>query len=153
MSETEVNYWGRGDNKLPLVLVDDVADALVKALDAPGIVGKAFLLTSDRLLSARDYVAELSARTGVKVHASARSPWRYWLGDLVKEVAKNLVRHPNRRWPSLHDWRCRAHRSAYDNEAARKALSWNPVDDREAMIERGIYTAAEASSGRRGAPL
>ena len=40
MSETEVNYWGKGDNKLPLVLVEDVADALVKALDAPGIGGK-----------------------------------------------------------------------------------------------------------------
>jgi predicted dehydrogenase/nucleoside-diphosphate-sugar epimerase len=146
MSETEVNYWGRGDNKLPLVLVDDVADALVKALDAPAITGKSLLLVSPPLLSARDYVAEVSAGAGIKVRAGERAAWRYWLGDLVKEVAKNLVRHPNRRWPSLHDWRCRAHCSTYENGAAREALDWNPVDDRETMIRRGIHAAIDAST-------
>lgn len=147
VSETEARYWGRGDNRLPLVLVDDVADALVRAMDAPGIIGGSFLLTSDPLLSARDYVAEVSARSRIRIHTSQRPAWRFWVGDLIKEVAKNLIRHPNRRWPSLHDWQCRAHRSTYENSASRKALGWNPVSDRETLIERGIGDAVRAESG------
>jgi nucleoside-diphosphate-sugar epimerase len=148
VSETEVTYWGRGDNKLPLVLVEDVADALAAAADAPGIIGKSFLLTSDPLLSARDYVEEFSAHSGVTPRASNRSAVRYWLADIVKETVKNLIRHPNRRWPSLHDWRCRAHRSVYDSSGTREALGWRPVSDRELMIERGVRAAFDAANRR-----
>jgi nucleoside-diphosphate-sugar epimerase len=147
-SETEVRYWGRGDNKLPLVLVDDVADALVKAMTAPGAVGRSFVLTSEPMLTAKEYVAELSARSGAKVKATARSPWRYWAADLVKELAKNLVRHPNRRWPTLHDWRCRTHRAYYDSRETRSVLGWEPVSDRDTMVKRGIHDAVnQATAG------
>ncbi len=144
-SETEVRYWGSGDNKLPLVLVDDVADALVKAMDAPDIIGRTLLVTGKPLLSAREYVAEVSARAGVKVEASVRSPWRYWIADLIKETAKNLVRHPNRRRSTLHDWRCRAHRATYDSSDTQRALGWDPVADRETLIMRGIHDAVDAA--------
>jgi predicted dehydrogenase/nucleoside-diphosphate-sugar epimerase len=145
-SETDVTYWGRGDNKLPLVLVEDVAEALAAAADASDIVGRSFVLTSEPLLSARDYVAELCARARIKIRASERPPWRYWAADMVKEVAKNLVRHPNRRWPSLHDWRCRAHRSTYDSSAAREALGWEPASNRQTLVERGIHAAVDSSA-------
>jgi len=147
MSETDVTYWGSGENKLPLVLVDDVADALVAAADAPGIVGKSFLITSTPVLSARDYVSELGKRAGISIRAAAKPAWRYWLADFVKELAKNAIRHPNARWPSLHDWRCRAHRSVYDNSDAVEGLGWHPVTDRTELIERGIYEAVDASIG------
>ena len=146
-SETEVRYWGSGDNKLPLVLVDDVADALAKAIDAPDIVGRTLLVTGAPLLSARDYVAEVGARSGTKIRTAARAPWRYWLPDLIKEIAKNLVRHPNRRRSSLHDWRCRTHRAIYDSDSTREALSWEPIADRETLIKRGIHEAVDASIG------
>jgi nucleoside-diphosphate-sugar epimerase len=145
-SETEVRYWGKGDNKLPLVLVDDVADALVKAMTASDVVGRSFVLTSEPMLTAREYIAELSARSGAQVKATERSPWRYWAADLVKELAKNLVRHPNRRWPSLHDWQCRTHRANYDSSEARSALGWEPVSDRETMVKRGIHEAVDQAT-------
>jgi nucleoside-diphosphate-sugar epimerase len=145
-SETEVRYWGNGDNKLPLVLVDDVADALVKAMTASDVVGRSFVLTSEPMLTAREYIAELSARSGAQVKATERSPWRYWAADLVKELAKNLVRHPNRRWPSLHDWQCRTHRAIYDSSEARSALGWEPVSDRETMVKRGIHEAVDQAT-------
>jgi nucleoside-diphosphate-sugar epimerase len=144
-SETDVRYWGRGDNKLPLVLVDDVADALAAAAEAPGIIGRSFVLTSEPMMSAREYVRELEASSGVKIRDRRRSPWRYWVADVIKEIAKNVIRHPNRRWPSLHDWRCRAHRSTYDNSGARDALAWEPVTDRSILVERGIQTAVASS--------
>jgi hypothetical protein len=116
-------------------------------MDVPEAVGGTFLLTSPPLLSARDYVAEVSARSGVKARAAPRAPWRYWLSDLVKELAKNLIRHPNRRWPSLHDWRCRAHRSAYDSSFSQEVLGWRPVSDRETLVKVGIYKPVDATVG------
>jgi predicted dehydrogenase/nucleoside-diphosphate-sugar epimerase len=146
-SENQVQYWGRGDNKLPLVLVDDVADALARASDAPNAIGRTFLLTSDPLLSAQDYVADFGARAGIKVHAKEHATWRYWLADLVKEIAKNIVKHPNRRSSSLHDWRCRSHRSTYDSSATREVLGWDPVNDRDTLAELGIGAAVDAIIG------
>ncbi len=55
-SDTRAQLWGQGTTKLPLVLVDDVAEGLALALDAPGIEGRTFLLTDEPLLSAREYV-------------------------------------------------------------------------------------------------
>lgn len=141
LSETRVDYWGDGTNPLPFVLVDDVADALARALDAPGIDGQTLLLTSPPLLTARDYVEAVSAHMGARIHGRTRPAWRYWASEMVKEIAKNAVRHPNRRWPSLHDWSCQSHRAHYDGRMSEEALGWRPVADRNAMIERGIAEA------------
>jgi predicted dehydrogenase/nucleoside-diphosphate-sugar epimerase len=143
-SETSVDYWGDGANFLPLVLVDDVAEALALARTADGIEGKALLVSSPPLLTAQDYVGELAKAMGTRIAAAPRPAWRNWVADLVKEGAKNAVRHPNRRWPSLHDWQCRSHRSVYDASATEAALGWTPVRDRDAMVERGIVDAVGA---------
>lgn len=140
-SETKVDFWGEGTTALPLILVDDVADALVRALDAPGIEGQTLLLTSPPLLTAKEYVAAVSRYMKTRIDARPRSAWRNWVADMVKELAKNVVRHPNRRWPSLHDWRCASHAARYDSRMTQSALGWSPVADRDAMIERGIADA------------
>ena len=106
-----MDYWGEGNTPLPLVLVDDVADALHEHRMRRPFVGQTLLLTSPPLLNAREY-AEAVAR----VHACPnRCTYRtrhgaIWAADMAKELAKNAIRHPNRRWPSLHDWRCQAAR-------------------------------------------
>jgi predicted dehydrogenase/nucleoside-diphosphate-sugar epimerase len=146
-SESEVQYWGRGDNRLPLVLVQDVADALVRAGRADNVTGKTFLLTSEPMLTAKEYIHEFGTHAGVNVRAVERSPWRFWLADLVKEVAKNLVRHPNRRWSTLHDWQCRTQLGRYDSSETRRILGWQPVQDRETLIQKGIVEAIEAVAG------
>src|SRR6185312_6504890 len=142
-SETRVDYWGTGGNFLPLVLVDDVADALLRGMDVPGIEGQAFLLTSPPLMSARDYVAALSQRMDARIDARPRAAWRNWMSELVKELAKNAIRHPNRRWPTLHDWRCNSHSSRYDSGMTEEKLDWRPVRDKEAMVARGIADAVD----------
>jgi nucleoside-diphosphate-sugar epimerase len=140
----QVRYWGDGCNKLPLVLVDDVVEALVKAKDRPGIEGTSLLVTGPPLLSAREYVAELAKHGGTATVDRSRSAFRYWLADLVKEGAKNLVRHPNRRWPSLHDWRCRSQAARYDSGETQRALDWHPVADAATLIQRGIIDVVRA---------
>ena len=52
--------WGEGTNKLPLVLVEDVARALIAAMEKPGIEGRTFNLVADPCLSAQEYLG----RTG-----------------------------------------------------------------------------------------
>ena len=143
LSETRVDYWGDGNNPLPLVVVDDVADALVRALGVPGIEGQTLLLTSPPLMSARDYVGAASLHMAARIDARPRSAWHYWAAEMMKELAKNAVRHPNRRWPTLHDWQCASHRARYDGRMSEQALGWRPIADRQTLELRGIAEAVK----------
>lgn len=142
-SETRVDYWGDGSNPLPLVLVDDVADALARALEAAGIEGQCLLLTSPPLMSARQYVQALSEHMATRIDARPRAAWRYFAADMVKELAKNAVRHANRRWPTLHDWQCQSQRAQYDARMSETALGWKPVCDLATLRQKGIADAVE----------
>jgi nucleoside-diphosphate-sugar epimerase len=140
-SPTRVQFWGDGRAPLPLVLVDDVADALARAMTVPGIEGRAFLVTDDPLLSARDYVAEVERASGLRIDARPAPIWRFFALDVLKEAAKHAIGHPNRRRPSYRDWACRSHRARYDNRQTRDVLGWAPAGSREAIVTRGIDAA------------
>jgi nucleoside-diphosphate-sugar epimerase len=144
-SEGRMQFWGDGLHPLPLVLVEDVAEALVLALDKPGIEGQVFLLTGEPLLSARDYVQAVSAASGAPLHAEPTPIWKFYLHDLLKETVKHLIRHPNRRRPTYRDWDSRSHRARYDNSKAKQVLGWRPAATREALIERGVAEAVRDS--------
>jgi len=140
-SDTRAQLWGAGTTKLPLVLVDDVAEGLALGMTVPGIEGQTFLLTDDALLSAQDYVNELSAASGTRISAPPTPIWRFFVLDVAKEAVKHLIRHPNRRVPSYRDWNCRAHRARYDSRKTRELLGWQPAGTREAMVRDGIVAA------------
>jgi predicted dehydrogenase/nucleoside-diphosphate-sugar epimerase len=140
-SDTRAQLWGAGTTKLPLVLVDDVAEGLALGMAAPGIEGQAFLLTDEPVLTAREYVDEVSTASGTRISAPPTAIWRFFVLDAAKEAIKHLVRHPNRRVPSYRDWSCRAHRARYDNSKTRQVLGWKPAGTREAMVNTGIVAA------------
>ena len=142
-NETRVDYWGDGNNPLPFVLVSDVAEALFRALQAPGALGQTLLVTGPPLMTAREYVAALAVYMSARIDARPRQPWRYWAADMTKELAKNAVSHPNRRWPSLHDWRCQTLCARFDSRMTEQVLDWQPVADRETMEARGIADAVK----------
>jgi nucleoside-diphosphate-sugar epimerase/predicted dehydrogenase len=142
-SETKVDYWGDGTSMLPLVLVDDVVDALVRAASVNGIEGQRLLLTSPPLMTAREYIQALSTYMRTRIDARACPVWRGWLADMAKELAKHAVRHPNRRWPSLHDWHCRTNSARYDSAKTEQLLDWHPVSERGEMVARGIAAAVD----------
>jgi len=143
LSDALVRYWGDGDNPLPFVLVDDVAQALALAGQASGIDGRTFLLTDAPMLSAREYVGLVERFSGARIRQVRVTAVRYFLEELLKEAVKNAIRHPNRRIPYYGDWACRAHRSVYDSSATARDLGWRPVGDKAAMIEKGIKAAVE----------
>lgn len=140
-SETRVQYWGDGNNKLPLVLVADVAEALALALDKPDIEGQKFLLTDQPMLSARDYVDIVSKELGTRLRAESRAIWKFYLSDAIKELAKNAIKHPNRRTSSYRDWDSRSHRAHYDSSKTRAMLGWQPANDRDTLIQQGVIDA------------
>ena len=140
-SDTRAQLWGDGMTKLPLVLVDDVAAGLALGMTAPGIEGHAFLLVDEPVLTAREYVREVSTASGSRISAPATPIWRFFVLDIGKEAVKYLIRHPNRRVPSYRDWDCRAHRARYDSSKARKVLGWKPAGTREAIVKDGIVAA------------
>jgi nucleoside-diphosphate-sugar epimerase/predicted dehydrogenase len=134
--------WGRGQTPLPLVLVEDVAAALVTAMDAPGIEGETFNLIADSGITAQEYLGALERSTRVEFHKIPTSPWKFYLVDVLKWMVKRAIRHPDRRRPSLRDWETRTQQARYDCSKARKLLNWNPTDAPAEVIRRGIEEPA-----------
>ncbi len=142
-SDARVDLWGSDDHPLPFVLVDDVADALVRGVDKPGIEGQSFLLTDAPVLTGNQYVEELQRLVGVKVAVRRVPAWQHFMGDVAKEAVKNAVRHPNRKMPSLRDWDCRSHRARYDSSKTQTMLDWRPAGTRERIVQDGIAAAVD----------
>lgn len=137
-SDTRMQFWGDGSNKLPLVLVEDVAEALALGIDKKGIEGQAFLLTDAPLLTGKEYVEIVSQETGTKIRSVPTPTWKFFVIDALKETAKHLIRHPNRKTLSFRDWDSRSHRARYDSSKTVKVLGWQPAATRESLIRRGI---------------
>lgn len=138
-SENVCEVWGNGTNKLPFVLVTDVASGLVNSIQMPGIEGRSYNLIDVPLLTARDYLQELQRLAGISLTVYYRSIWRFYVADLAKWAVKVAVLHPDRfRVPSYRDWESRTQRAAFDCARARAELGWAPASDRQRMIEEGI---------------
>ncbi len=138
-SEGVVETWGDGNNKLPLVLVDDVASGLVKAMDVPGIEGRSYNLIDTPLLSAKEYIAGLERLGGFKVQTYTRSIWRFFIEDFVKWPVKIRVDHPDaQRIPSYADWESRTQKAVFDSSRTRQELGWSPISDAGRMVDEGI---------------
>ena len=134
-----VATYGAGDAPLPLVLVDDCADALARMQDAPGLDGRAFNLVGPPLVTAREYLDALERAGGLSLRRTARPIWRFYAADAAKWLVKVAVRHPGRsRRPSFRDFASRTFRARFDAEAARAALGWTPCAARGRLVARGI---------------
>ena len=124
---------------MPLVLVDDVVDALVKSMETEGIEGRTYNLSSKSCISAQEYVNEVEAVLGSKIIRNHVHYMRHYFVDLVKWLIKIPAGHPDsKRFPSVRDWRCREQLASFDTLKAQNELGWRPTNDREAIIERGI---------------
>jgi nucleoside-diphosphate-sugar epimerase/predicted dehydrogenase len=139
VSEGVCEVWGDGNNKLPFVLVADVAAALVRGIQVAGIEGRSYNLIDVPLLTARDYLGELQRRAGITLTVNYRPIWRFYVTDLTKWLVKLAVRHPDRRRiPSYFDWESRIQKAVFDCSRTRADLDWAPASDRQRMIDEGI---------------
>jgi predicted dehydrogenase/nucleoside-diphosphate-sugar epimerase len=137
-SDAVCQIWGEGNNKLALVLVEDVAKGLIAAMDKPAIDGLSFNLVADPCLTAQEYLDELDRAGHMRIQRYATPIWRFYLIDMIKWVVKVAVRHKDRRLPSYRDWEGRTQHARFDCSAAKNVLGWKPVSTREEMVRKGI---------------
>lgn len=150
-SEGACEMWGDGRNKLPFVLVDDVAEALFLCSQRAGIDGRAYNLIDAPLLSAREYVDTLEKVAGIRIDVRYRPMWRFYLEDMAKWMVKLLVKHPDAaRRPSYRDWESRTQKALYDCRRTRDELGWTPSSDVEALKTKGIAASLAGWLAARG---
>jgi nucleoside-diphosphate-sugar epimerase len=141
-SEHICEVWGDGQHPLPFVLVEDVAAALVRTIEAQGIEGRCYNLSDNPLMSARDYLAELERASRLKLDVRYLPTWKLYLSDLAKWAVKAAVGHPDRiRIPSYRDWDSRRQLAVFDSTAAMRDLDWRPASSRDSLIRSGLEGA------------
>jgi len=119
--------WNRGYNPLPLVLVDDVAEAiwLASQSDAP-VAGRSFNLIGDVRPTAREFIAMLAEAQGRPLRFHPQWPTLLWLTETAKWAIKRCAGR-NATRPFRRDILSRGMGAAFDCRDVKEALGWNPV--------------------------
>jgi len=131
--------WNAGTNPLPWVLVEDCAAAIVAAVEARNVAGKAYNLVGDVRPDARSYLAALAGSLGRPLKFVPSSPVGLWLTELGKWMVKRVAGQKVNR-PFLRDILSRGLRSQFDCSDAKRDLLWNPVADPAEFDRRAIAT-------------
>jgi predicted dehydrogenase/nucleoside-diphosphate-sugar epimerase len=135
--------WGRSvDRELPLVLVEDVAEAFYCALRADGaIAGKAFNLVGDVRLSAQEYIDAVRAESHRDFQLNRQSVATWALLELSKWVIKAAARKPENTRLTWRELKYRTAAASFDCRGTKQFLGWVPTSDRQVFLERGIRAA------------
>lgn len=137
-SKTTLVSWGKGLNKMPFVLVQDIAQAMELALDAPGIEGKAFNLAGDVFLSAREYAAIAAERTLRNIRCVPSNLFTYAAMCMAKGRLKGLLNHKKFDYPTYYDAASSAMITFVDNSQSKLLLGWKPNDSLDVFIREAI---------------
>jgi nucleoside-diphosphate-sugar epimerase len=134
-SESHCLGWNRGRNPLPLVLVEDVADAIAKVVEAGPQAGQCFNLVGDVRLTAREYIQALGDALGRPLHYHPRPvPWLYG-GELLKWLLKRAAGRGDA-IPSYRDLMSRGLVARFDTSDVKLALGWQPEARKAGFIAR-----------------
>jgi len=137
-----VRIWGNGQNTLPFVLIDDVADGMILMAEADNAIGESFNLIGEPMLSARGYFDAIHAALGARIKVSSGQLWLLYGADAVKFFLKTKVlRRRGLSRPSLRDWKSRAHFSPFDNTKPKEILGWVPEQRKGTFTEVAISDA------------
>lgn len=136
-------HWGSGRNKLPIVLVDDVADGFAKALDRPGIEGRCFNLSSPACITAEEYLDEVARASATPILRKPRSLRSLYTSQVAKWLVKRAIGRKDS-FPRWADCNGRSFASPFDCSVTEAALDWHPESDRAVLLSRGVTEPAEA---------
>ena len=131
--------WGKGNNPLPIVLLDDVVDALVRAIEVPGIEGESFNLAAQPCITANQYLDEFERSAHIKIRRVSISAPKFYVEALLKWGIKVAGRDPDAAFPSYADVKGRSLASMFDCSKAEHILGWSPISDRAILIKEGIH--------------
>ncbi len=124
------------------MLIDDVAEGLVRMIEVDEAVGQSFNLVGEPMLSARGYFDAIHDALGARIKVSSGPLMAFYASDAVKFFLKTKVlRRKGLSRPSLADWKSRAHFSPFDNAHPKAVLGWTPQSDKARFIEEAITRA------------
>lgn len=129
--------WGDGQTALPFVLVDDCADAMVRALGRADVDGESFNLVGEPGLTGNEYLDEFERLAGIKVRRLPVSPWQRFVEDIAKYGLKTLS-GAEKKIPSLAYYKGMSGRARYSPEKTKRTLGWQPSADRAHVVQEGI---------------
>lgn len=137
-----VKIWGNGENILPFVLIDDVADGLILMAHSDAALGESFNLIGEPMLSARGYFDAIHQKLGARIKVSSGQLGILYAADAMKFFLKTKVlRRRGLSRPSLRDWKSRAHFSPFDNRKPKEILGWKPEPSKDGFIKTAITDA------------
>ena len=129
--------WNEGQNAIPFVLAEDVADAIVASLSAQDIEGRCYNLVGDVRPTASEFIEELARRTGRPIHFFPQSVHKLFAVDIGKWLIKKVIGRKGP-FPSLRDIESRGMKASFDCSDAKADLGWMPVSDRMTFLDAAI---------------
>jgi nucleoside-diphosphate-sugar epimerase len=135
---------GSGENHLPLIYVDDVAQGILLASEAGHAEGRSYLLVNDEPVTQRDFLAAIAAELEVAV-PTRRIPYEPTV--MLGAVSENLGRLARRRQPPplmRYGIRLLGGENRFIISRARQELGFGPLVDLADGVRRSVmwYRAA-----------
>ena len=130
--------WGDGTSPLPIVLVDDVAEAMIQAMKIPNIDGQSYNLASSPCITANDYLDEFERESGLKFRRVRIANWRYYLEAVLKWGIKRIGGDTDTAFPSYTELDGRSLAATFDYSKAKRELDWSPVEDRTILLDKCV---------------
>jgi nucleoside-diphosphate-sugar epimerase len=128
---------GKGTHPLPFVLAQDVAQAAILAMSAPGVEGKTFNLAGDVRPSALQMIQHMRERSLRNFRAYPKNVYKAYVIAKLRYIIKNAVGSPADSL-SLHAWKSEQVRTQLDCSAAKRLLGWTPVADQEIFLREAV---------------
>jgi len=144
--------WGRGDTPVPLVDVEDVAEALVRAALHEGdeLVGRSWNLASRQRLSAAAIVEHMATLTGRALAFHPRSLALSQTLEIGKWIVKKAGGRRDAAFPSYRDLKSRSLAPTLSCRTARELFGWRPCDDGETLVRRFVLGSEADETPPRG---
>jgi nucleoside-diphosphate-sugar epimerase len=129
---------GRGDTPIPFVLVKDVVQAFLAAMEAPRVEGMAFNLAGDVRPTACEYLARIAESTGRDFRFHPRSLATHQALETLKWLVKAAAHRKENPFPSWRDLRSRTMARQIDSRLAKRHLGWVPTNDPVSFLREAI---------------
>ncbi len=130
--------WNKGKNPLPLILVEDVADAIFLAAQSEISLGKTYNIVGDVRLTAVEYIQELARTLERPLKYLPQPIWKSQTIEIIKWLVKVIFQHRKVNFPSCRDLKSRGLVAQFDCNDLKNELGWNPEQNRNIFIQKSI---------------
>jgi nucleoside-diphosphate-sugar epimerase len=142
--------WGGGGQRLPFVLVDDCADAMLRASQIDGLAGESFNLVGDAPMTGSEYLDALERAAGITIRRAPLPPWWLYARSISKWGALKMLGKASGVAPTRRYVEGLVRRASFSAGHAKRRLGWSPNSDVSVLIDQGIRAAAVAQFAGAG---